>query len=63
MRTPLIPFATVWSTEKLALSTVAENLSVPQLASRVAVPISTSEGELVRDGTWPEAGAESNGKT
>src|SRR3954469_8222245 len=59
----LISFTTVLSTAKLAFSTLAENVSVPEPPARVAVPISTSEGELALEGTLPEAGAESRGKT
>jgi hypothetical protein len=56
-------FTTVLPTAKLALSTLAENVSVPEPPARVAESISTSEGELTREGTLPEAGAESRGKT
>jgi hypothetical protein len=56
-------FTTVLPTGKLAFSTLAENVSVPEPPARVAEPISTSEGELTREGTLPEAGAESRGKT
>jgi hypothetical protein len=47
----LIPSTTVFRTEKLGLRRVAWNVSVPWLPSRVAVPISTSPGELTRVGT------------
>src|SRR3954453_1677290 len=54
---------TVLPTVKLALSTLAEKMTVPEPPARVAEPISTSEGELTLEGTLPEAGAESRGKT
>src|SRR5438874_8970962 len=57
-------FTTVLATAKLAFSTLVENVSVPEFPARVAVSISTSEGELTRDGTLPEGGkAESSGNT
>src|SRR3954469_24696303 len=59
----LMPFTTVLFTVKAAFTILAEDESVPALLARVAVLISTSEGELVRTGTFPEAGAESRGKT
>src|SRR5437868_3504904 len=60
----LMPFTTVLSTKKLAFSAPAENVRVPEALARVAVSISTSEGELAREGTLPEGGlAESRGKT
>ena len=46
----LIPFTTVFKTEKLALTRLALNVSVPWLPSRVALAISTSPGELTRVG-------------
>ena len=49
-------FTTVLPTAKLAFSTLAENVSVPEPPARVAESISTSEGELTREGTLPEAG-------
>src|SRR5262249_29215758 len=42
-------FTTVLPTPKFEFSTVVENVSVPEFPARVAVPISTSEGELARD--------------
>ena len=57
-------FTTVLPTAKFAFSTFVENVRVPEFPARVAVPISTSEGELAREGTLPEGGmAESSGKT
>ena len=49
---------------KFVSKTLAEISSVPALPARVAVSISTSEGELLREGTFPEGGSiESRGKT
>src|SRR6266545_1293608 len=60
----LMPFTTVLFTRKLAFSTPAENVRLPELLARVAESISTSAGELAREGTLPEGGlAESRGKT
>src|SRR5712692_2439184 len=59
----LMPFTTVLPTGKLAFSKPAENVRVPELLARVAESISTSEGELAREGTLPEGLAESRGKT
>src|SRR6266567_581238 len=60
----LIPFTTVLPTKKFAFTAAAENPRVPELLARVAESISTSEGELFREGTLPEGGlAESRGKT
>ena len=62
----LMPFTTVLPTWKFSAMTLAENLSVPELAGAVgvAVPISTSEGDLSREGTLPDGGiVESRGKT
>src|SRR6266700_2931129 len=57
-------FTTVLPTPKFEFSTFVENVSVPEFPARVAVPISTSEGELTREGTLPEGGkAESSGNT
>jgi len=57
-------FTTLLPTPKFALSTFVENVRVPEFQARVAVSISTSEGELARAGTLPDGGlAESSGKT
>src|SRR5258708_39533920 len=57
-------FTTVLPTLKFEFSAFVENVSVPEFPARVAAPISTSEGELAREGTLPEGGiAESRGKT
>ena len=52
-----MPFTTLFATEKFELSRVVVKLSVPKLPSRVAEAISTSEGELTREGTFPEGGS------
>src|SRR6266516_649909 len=59
----LMPFTTVLPTGKLAFSTPAENVRVPELLARVAESISTSAGELTREGTLPDGVAESRGNT
>jgi hypothetical protein len=60
----LMPFTTVLSTAKFVLRTVAEIASVPADLARVAISISTSDGEFAREGTRCEGGfTESNGKT
>src|SRR5215467_9059 len=55
-------FTTVLATLKVPLNTLTVNASVPLLESRVAEPISTSEGELTRVGTLLSKGPESKGK-
>src|SRR5437762_1233754 len=47
----LMPFTTVLSTLKLVLRTVAEIASIPADLARVAISISTSDGEFWREGT------------
>jgi len=62
----LMPFTTVIGTAKLPFSRVVLKRRDPKLPSRVEESISTSEGELVREGTFPARGsglAESRGKT
>src|ERR1043166_2759920 len=60
----LIAFTTEFDALKLALTIVAENERLPSALSLVAESISTSAGELVRVGTFPDGGnAESPGKT
>src|SRR5579864_3922659 len=55
-------FTTVLPTPKFEFSTFGENVRVPELRARVAEAISTSAGELTREGTLPEGGtAESSG--
>jgi hypothetical protein len=56
-----IPLTTVLRTEKLEFNRVAVALSVPALPLKAANSLSL--GELTREGTFPEAEAESTGKT
>jgi hypothetical protein len=49
----LMPSITVFRTIELAFKRRTAKRRVPKLPSRVAVPISTSEGELAREPRFP----------
>jgi hypothetical protein len=58
-----MPFTTVFATENTGFSKLVEILSVPELLARVAESISTSAGELTREGTLPEGGKAESSNT
>jgi hypothetical protein len=59
-----MPFTTEFDAVNVELTIAAEKLRLPSALSRVAESISTSAGELVRVGTFPDTGIpESPGTT